>query len=194
MHLTATHINYFNLCHRKLWLFSNGIHMEHTSEIVADGKLLHETSYPQRASKFSEIELYAEFEGIKLSGKIDFYNAQDKIVHETKRSNKVETSHEWQVKFYLWLLLMNGILGATGTLEYPLLRKKDSVVLSEKDILKLKSIVFQIAGLIQKEYCPPLLNSSICKSCSYYELCYINEVSEDFIPGKMQENDKDFFN
>lgn len=25
MHLTATHINYFHICHRKLWLFANGI-------------------------------------------------------------------------------------------------------------------------------------------------------------------------
>jgi len=49
MNITATHINYYHICHRKLWLFSNGINMEHTSEMVADGKLLHETSYPQRA-------------------------------------------------------------------------------------------------------------------------------------------------
>ena len=31
--------------------------MEHNSETVADGKLLYETSYPQRAEKYSEIEM-----------------------------------------------------------------------------------------------------------------------------------------
>lgn len=36
MHLTATHINYYHICHRKLWLFVNGINMEHNSETVAD--------------------------------------------------------------------------------------------------------------------------------------------------------------
>ena len=30
MNLTATHINYFHICHRKLWLFANGINMWHT--------------------------------------------------------------------------------------------------------------------------------------------------------------------
>ncbi len=28
MHLTATHINYYHICHRKRWLFVNGINME----------------------------------------------------------------------------------------------------------------------------------------------------------------------
>ena len=36
MRLTATHINYFHICHRKLWLFANGINMEHTSDAVED--------------------------------------------------------------------------------------------------------------------------------------------------------------
>lgn len=25
---TGTHFNYYQLCHRKLWLFSNGLNME----------------------------------------------------------------------------------------------------------------------------------------------------------------------
>ncbi len=73
MFLTATHINYYHICHRKLWLFANGITMEHTSDTVYDGKLLHETSYPQRAEKHTEIDLSAlTDDGIQLSGKIDF--------------------------------------------------------------------------------------------------------------------------
>ncbi len=44
---TGTHFNYYQLCHRKLWLFANGINMEHTSDIVYDGKLIHESSYPE---------------------------------------------------------------------------------------------------------------------------------------------------
>ncbi|MBX2925335.1 MAG: Dna2/Cas4 domain-containing protein [Chitinophagaceae bacterium] len=45
MTLTATHINYYHACKSKLWLFCNGINMEHTSDAVYDGKMLHETSY-----------------------------------------------------------------------------------------------------------------------------------------------------
>ena len=31
MHITGTHINYFHVCRRKLWLFANGINMEERS-------------------------------------------------------------------------------------------------------------------------------------------------------------------
>lgn len=70
MTVTGTHIAYLHLCHRKLWLFANGINMEHTSELVAEGKLIGETSYSDRAQKFTEIEI----DGVK----IDFYDAKIK--------------------------------------------------------------------------------------------------------------------
>lgn len=54
MNVTATHINYYHICHRKLWLFSNSITLEHTSDLVAEGKLTGENSYPQRAEKYTE--------------------------------------------------------------------------------------------------------------------------------------------
>lgn len=176
MHLIATHINYYIVCPRKLWLFVNGINMEHTSDTVYDGKLLHETSYPQRPEKYNEIEISGNYEGIDLLGKIDFYDAKNKIIHETKRSDKVEEAHEWQVKFYLWLLELNGVEGATAILEYPKLRKTDEVLLSETDRQFLKESIKKIIELIDSDDCPPKINSKICKSCSYYELCYVEEV------------------
>ncbi len=106
MQLTATHINYYHICHRKLWLFANGINMEHTSEIVAEGKLIGETTYPQRPEKYTEVEVGGS--------KIDFYDAKNKIIHEIKKSNKAEEAHEWQVKYYIWLLQQNGVRGVTG--------------------------------------------------------------------------------
>ena len=60
--------------------------MEYNSTVVADGKLLHETSYPQRSDKYSEIEIGGS--------KIDFYDAKNKVIHELKRSDKMETAHE----------------------------------------------------------------------------------------------------
>ncbi|UIR57325.1 CRISPR-associated protein Cas4 [Sphingobacterium sp. SRCM116780] len=175
MNIIATHINYYQICKRKLWFFTNGINMEHTSDIVYDGKLLHENSYPQRNNKHSEITLSASFERIELYGKIDFYDALKKTVHETKRSDKVEVAHEWQVKFYLWLLKLNGVEDATAILEYPLLRQRDVLRLTEKDIEELKSSIKGIAELRNSELCPSVIKAKICKSCSYYELCYINE-------------------
>ena len=42
MNLTATHINYFFTCKRKLWLFSRKITCEHESDLVKIGKIHHE--------------------------------------------------------------------------------------------------------------------------------------------------------
>ena len=55
--ITATHINYHQICARKLWLFSHAIQMEHTSDLVAEGKLIGENTYMQRAERYTEIEL-----------------------------------------------------------------------------------------------------------------------------------------
>lgn len=149
--------------------------MEHTSDTVADGKLLHETSYSDRNIKHSELAIEATYNEIELSGKIDFYNAKQKIIHETKRSDKVEKAHEWQVKFYLWLLKLSGIEEATAILEYPLLRQTDRLELTEEDIAYLKKTTLSVAELKKSEQCPPVINAKICKSCSYYELCYVGE-------------------
>lgn len=53
--MTGTHFNYYHVCHRKLWLFANDINMEHTSDLVFEGKLLHEESYPQRPERYEVI-------------------------------------------------------------------------------------------------------------------------------------------
>lgn len=178
MNITGTHINYYRVCPRKLWLFANGINMEHTSDLVADGRLIEEASYLQRSEKYEQIELSYELEGILLTGKIDFFDTKNKAIHETKRSNKVEIAHLWQVKFYLWLLVLNGIGtkdDLKGMIEYPILRKTETVTLHDDDIAYLKNAVMSIKQLTESDACPPVLNSKICKSCSYYDFCYAEE-------------------
>lgn len=175
MTINATLINLYHVCKRECWLHANGVTMEHTSDIVYDGKLLHETSYPQRNDKHSEMNISASSGGIRLFGKVDFYDAKQKVIHETKRGDKVETAHEWQVKFYLWILTLNGVDTPTAILEYPLLRRRDQISLSNDDISYLKSTTKEIVKLKSSESCPAVINSKICRSCSYYELCYIDE-------------------
>jgi CRISPR-associated exonuclease Cas4 len=149
--------------------------MEHNSDTVYDGKLLHESSYPQRAEHYTEIELSAGYSSLPLSGKIDFFDSKEKIIHEIKRSAKVENAHEWQVKYYIWLLELNDIRNVRAILEYPKLRETKEITLEEKDRLYLENIVEKISQLVVSEECPPKINNKICKSCSYYDLCYINE-------------------
>jgi len=165
--LTATHINYYHICHRKLWLFANGIRMEHTSDTVYEGRLIGETTYPQRPEKYSEIEIGGS--------KIDFYDAKNKVIHEIKKSDKMEAAHEWQVKYYIWLLEQNGIDGVKGILEYPKLRQTKEIVLTTEDKNYLEQVVKEIEQMLDSELCPPRINAKICKSCSYYDFCYVSE-------------------
>jgi len=168
MNITGTHFNYSFVCKRKLWLFANGIAMEHTSDLVFEGKLLHETSYPQRPERYEEMEI----NGIK----IDFYDARNKIIHEIKKSDKIEEAHEWQVKYYIFVLERNGIEGVTGLLEYPALRQTNKVLLSDEDRKQLNVIEDDIRRIVESDECPATIHSRICKNCSYYDFCYSGEV------------------
>lgn len=165
--ITGTHFNYYFICHRKLWLFANNIQMEHTSDTVALGKLIHENSYPQRSEKFEELEI----DGIK----IDFYDKKNKIIHEIKKSDKMEDSHEWQLKYYIYVLKCHGVESVTGILEYPKLRGKKEIFLSAEDELRIELIKKEIYSIIYSDTCPTTIQKKFCSKCSYYDFCYINE-------------------
>ena len=70
--ITGTHFAYYQLCRRKLWLFANGINMEQESDLVYEGKLIHEESYPERSSKYEEVAI----DGIK----VDYYDAKNHVI------------------------------------------------------------------------------------------------------------------
>ncbi|MCQ2233411.1 MAG: CRISPR-associated protein Cas4 [Paludibacteraceae bacterium] len=170
MQITGTHFSYFLTCKRKLWLFANGINMEQNSDLVSDGKLIHEMSYPQRSERYEELEI----DGIK----IDYYDAGNKIVHEIKRSDKIEKAHEWQVKYYIYVLEQNGIEGVRGVLEYPTLRKTNPIILSEEDKEKIEDIKSKIETIINQGSCPQLEEKNICRNCSYCDFCLVNESDD----------------
>jgi CRISPR-associated exonuclease Cas4 len=170
MRITGTHFNYYLICHRKLWLFANGFHMESTSDLVYEGKLIHETSYPRRSKRYQEIEL----DGIK----IDYYDTNNKIVHEIKKSDKHKEAHEWQVKYYLYVLEKNGVKNCSGLLEYPRLHKTAEVFLNTPDRHAITEMIQKIDQIIHSEKCPPKIPVSRCKKCSYFDFCWSGE-SED---------------
>jgi len=138
--------------------------MEHTSNIVAEGKLIGKNSYSDRAARYIELQL----DGVK----IDYYDAKNKVVHEVKRSNKMEAAHEAQVKYYLYKLMQVGIEGAKGILEYPALRHTLQVNLTNEDLEKIYQWENEIENIIQNKQIPPVLHKQVCKKCSYYDFCY----------------------
>jgi len=167
MHITGTHFNYYLICHRKLWLFANGINMEANSDLVYEGKLIHETSYPRRSERYQEIEM----DGIK----IDYYDPKNRVVHEIKKSDKHEEAHEWQVKYYLYVLEQNGVENCTGLLEYPRLHKTDEVFLTQPDREAIKEMLLKIDQIINTENCPDRITKQKCRKCSYFDFCWSGE-------------------
>jgi len=141
--------------------------MESNSELVYEGKLIHETSYPRRSEKYQEIAI----DGIK----IDYYDPKNKVVHEIKKSDKHEEAHEWQVRYYLYVLDRNGIAEATGLLEYPRLHKTSEVFLTAPDKEMIAEMLISIESIIASETCPARIPKTRCKNCSYYDFCWSGE-------------------
>lgn len=168
MTVTGTIFNYFMVCRRKLWLFAHGITMEQESELVYEGKLIHENSYPERNPNYEEIEL----DGIK----VDFYDARHHVIHEIKKSDKLEAAGRWQLKYYLYVFEMHGVKDIKGVLEFPKQRKTENVTLTDEDRQKIKDMLADIEKACEEKACPPLLKKKRCKQCSYYEFCYTNEI------------------
>lgn len=168
MHMiTGTHFQYYHICHRKLWLFAHDIHMEQNSEIVYDGKLIHDQSYLQRSSRYQEVAI----DGVK----VDYYDRKKGVIHEVKRSKKMELSHLWQLKYYLSVFESHGIDVHYGILEYPKLRQRKEVVLSDQDREELELQKKEILAIMEQKECPRLKRMAFCKKCSYYDFCFCGE-------------------
>lgn len=168
MPITATHIAYYHVCHRKVWLFHHGIQMEHTSELVAEGKLIDEHSYPQRAAKWQQLEL----PGIK----IDYFDPKSFKLREVKKSNKKEAAHLAQVKYYMYILRQHDIPVKKTILEYPKLRITEEVAWEDVDEESVETWINAVHEIIEDLQCPPRINKPICKKCAYYEFCYAEEL------------------
>lgn len=155
-------VYYFFVCQRKLWFFSKDLNMENDSDLVGMGKLIDETSYSREKKNIM----------IDESINIDFLKDW-KVIHEVKKSRKLDEASKWQLKYYMWLLNENGVNIQKGILDYPLLRKREEIFLNEDDKARLQSIVKEIKDIISLDIPPEINNKSICKKCAYYELCYI---------------------
>lgn len=176
MHITATHISYYIICKRKLWLFASGITMEQTSELVYEGKWISETAYSQRSKQYSEIELKAFYQDIQLTAKLDFYDAQNKVVYEVKKSDKLEEAHIAQVQFYLYVLEKNGIESPTGILEYPKLRQTLPIpALTAETQTKVEEWILEIASILKSSHSPKAIKKSYCKTCSFFDFCFVSD-------------------
>lgn len=160
--ITGMQIYYYFVCHKKLWYFSNDISFEKENENVQLGKILDETSY-KRQDKHIMID-----ETIN----IDFLS-EHRVLHEVKKSKKIEEASIWQVKYYIYYLKKRGVTGIRGKIDYPLLKKSKMVELTEEDEKTLEKIISDVLLIISRPLPPNAGSKSFCKSCAYYDFCVV---------------------
>jgi CRISPR-associated exonuclease Cas4 len=68
-----------------------------------------------------------------------------------------------------------GVKDVTALLEYPTLRQTTKVEMTNNDRQKIIEMEKEIERIIRSDDCPPVLHSKICKSCSYYDFCFVKE-------------------
>ncbi len=159
--IKGTQVAYALICRRKLWLFSKGISLEHTSDRVSLGKLLDETSFADKSGFTDE------------NVSIDFITSENGIVvHEVKLSRALEEAHIFQVKYYLYYLKNKGVKVSHGIIHYPKIRKLRRVALLKEETEKLKELLSGIEETLSLPRPPEVIKEPYCRKCAYYEFCY----------------------
>ncbi|MCI9302668.1 MAG: CRISPR-associated protein Cas4 [Clostridium sp.] len=160
--VTGVMIYYYEVCKRKLWYFYNEIQMEQGNENVLIGKAIDEETY-KRDKKHINIDNIINIDFIRSKG----------ILHEVKKSKKIEEASILQVKYYLYFLKKRGVNNIKGKIDYPLLKQSVDIELVEDDIKDIKKILDDIKVIVKANNPPSLDKKKICKSCAYYDLCFI---------------------
>ena len=159
--VTGMQIYYYKVCKRKLWYFSHSLAMEQNNENVSLGKIIDESSYMR------------EDKHINIDNVINIDFIRDDIICETKKSRKIEEASEMQLKYYLYYLFKNGATGFSGEINYPVLKKKVRVELTDEDIDQIEKIIDDIQKVNSYVVPPELSKKKICSNCAYYDLCFI---------------------
>ncbi len=159
--ITGVMVYYYAVCKRKLWYFYHEVTMEQGNENVQIGKIIDEETY-MRDEKHINIDNVIN---------IDFIRSR-KVLHEIKKSNKIEEASILQVKYYLYYLKQRGV-EVSAKIDYPLIKQCVEVVLNDSDIVEIEVILLEINSIVNREYPPSIEKNSICKKCAYYDLCFI---------------------
>lgn len=162
MQITGIMIYYYFVCKRKLWYFLNQINMEQNSELVSIGKIIDETTYKD------------EKKGILIDNTINIdFIKNGAVLHEVKKTKKIEEAGIWQIKYYMYYLEEKGVKNIQAEIDYPLLRQTEQIILEQKDKKILKKVIEEIEELYRNDKIPKKIDSKICKRCAYYDLCYV---------------------
>ncbi|MCI6019833.1 MAG: CRISPR-associated protein Cas4 [Clostridiales bacterium] len=163
MNINGTLVNYYFHCKRQCYLFGNRLNLEDNSEDVQIGKAIHEEKAEEKNTEIA-------IENIRLDKLTSEY------ITEVKKSDADVNAAKWQLIFYIKVLKDKGII-RKGRLEFKeknnKTNKTEIIEMTDELERELEMYVYNIEELLEQEEIPPVIHSSKCKKCAYYEYCYI---------------------
>ncbi len=191
---TGSQINYYFICKRKLWLFSHNIELEPESDLVKLGALLHQNSYKRKMKEVQVDRIKIDFienkrtrsedqstgplsaadsSEIQPTEKHNAFASSDLVIHEVKRSKKMQEAHLYQLLYYMYYLKKNYAVNVLkGVLHYPLLNQNVEVLLTEERVKQMEEAMLGVAQVNAMQRPPEATWKGYCRSCAYADLCW----------------------
>lgn len=158
---TGTEVGYYFICKKKLWWFSHGVGMEHSSDRVKLGKLVHQESYQRRKKE------------LNIDDRIVIDWREGGVIHEVKLTDKMEAAHEMQLTYYLYYLKhAKGVDNLRGQIDYPRLRETKTVELTEEREREIERALGEMREIVKSGRAPTVEWMRVCRECAYAELCW----------------------
>lgn len=162
MDVTGTHIWYYFICKREVWLLIHNIAADQDDENMDIGRFIDEHTYQRNKKEvlIGNIKVdRVRKEGEKL------------IIGEVKKSSRYMESARYQLLYYLQTLRKMGV-EAHGELLFPEERKKETVYLSAESDKQLNEAVKDISKIARQPTPPTPKKNNFCRKCAYREYCW----------------------
>lgn len=154
--------SYYFVCQRKLWYSAHNIDMEQENDNVLIGRLIDQNSYSR------------EDKSILIDETINIDFIRKNVIHEIKKSNRFDDIAINQAKYYIHYLKKLNMEVEKAVVDYPLLKIKEEVFLTDEDGLEIEKNLDEIQKIISLERPPDQFPSrSICRKCAFYDLCFV---------------------
>lgn len=165
MPVTGTHIWYYFICKREVWLMVHQIAPDQEDENVDLGRFINEHTYRRNKQEITIGNI-----------KVDRIRREDGqlIIGEVKKSSTFLESARYQLLYYLRTLKEMGIQ-AKGELLFPEEKKRETVILTDKEEKELDAAIADIRRIARIPVAPPPRKIGYCRRCAYREYCWAEE-------------------
>jgi CRISPR-associated exonuclease Cas4 len=164
LHITGVMMQYFEICKRELWFESESITIDKSNKNIVIGEEVDEKSY-------SSISRERVFIGGMISPDI----LDDGTVVEIKPSSSITDGSKAQLEYYLWVFaeVLDNV--KDGVLAVPSENKRINIQYTDKIKNRVESRISEIENIINSNEPPKLEKKSICETCAFQDICWVNE-------------------